>query len=41
MNDSKQLAINFLEKEIKTYKTLSLFLAKESRNICALERAES
>jgi len=29
MNDSKQLAINFLEKEIKTYKALSLFLTKK------------
>ncbi|HET6929553.1 MAG TPA: hypothetical protein VFI45_04475 [Candidatus Acidoferrum sp.] len=29
MNDSKQRAIKFLEKEIKTYSALSLFLAKK------------
>ena len=29
MNDSKQRAIKFLEKEIKTYIALSLFLSKK------------
>lgn len=29
MDDSKRRAIEFLEKEIKTYKALALFLSKE------------
>jgi hypothetical protein len=29
MNDSRQRVVNFLEKEIKTYVALSLFLAKK------------
>jgi hypothetical protein len=29
MNDSKQRAVKFLEKEIKTYIALSLFLSKK------------
>lgn len=29
MNDSKQRAVRFLEKEIKTYMALSLFLSKK------------
>jgi hypothetical protein len=32
MDDSKQRAIIFLEKEIKTYEALSLFLAKRGIN---------
>jgi hypothetical protein len=30
MNDSKQRVVKFLEKEIKTYVALSLFLSKNS-----------
>jgi hypothetical protein len=30
MNDSKQRVVKFLEKEIKTYAALSLFLSKKS-----------
>jgi hypothetical protein len=30
MNDSKQRVVHFLEKEIKTYAALSLFLSKKS-----------
>ena len=30
MNDSKQRVVQFLEKEIKTYAALSLFLSKKS-----------
>jgi hypothetical protein len=30
MNDSKQRVVKFLEKEIKTYVALSLFLSKKS-----------
>jgi hypothetical protein len=30
MNDNKQRVVNFLEKEIKTYAALSLFLSKKS-----------
>jgi hypothetical protein len=30
MNDSKQRVVQFLEKEIKTYVALSLFLSKRS-----------
>jgi hypothetical protein len=30
MHDSKQRAVMFLEKEIKTYTALSLFLSKKS-----------
>jgi hypothetical protein len=30
MNDSKQRLVKFLEKEIKTYVALSLFLSKNS-----------
>jgi hypothetical protein len=30
MNDSKQRVVTFLEKEIKTYVALSLFLSKKS-----------
>jgi hypothetical protein len=30
MNDNKQRVVNFLEKEIKTYAALSVFLSKES-----------
>jgi len=30
MNDSKQRVVRFLEKEIKTYAALSLFLSKKS-----------
>ena len=30
MNDSKQRVVYFLEKEIKTYAALSLFLSKKS-----------
>jgi hypothetical protein len=30
MNDSMQRAVRFLEKEIKTYAALSLFLSKKS-----------
>jgi hypothetical protein len=30
MTDSKQRAVEFLEKEIKTYAALSLFLSKKS-----------
>jgi hypothetical protein len=30
MNDSKQRVVKFLEKEIKTYAALSLFLSKTS-----------
>jgi hypothetical protein len=30
MNDSKQRVVKFLEKEIKTYTALSLFLSKKS-----------
>jgi hypothetical protein len=29
MNESRQRVVNFLEKEIKTYVALSLFLAKK------------
>jgi hypothetical protein len=29
MDESKRLAVQFLEKEIKTYKALALFLSKE------------
>jgi hypothetical protein len=29
MDESKQRAVQFLEKEIQTYKALALFLAKE------------
>jgi hypothetical protein len=29
MDDSKRLAVKFLEKEIKTYTALSLFLSKK------------
>ncbi|HWO35906.1 MAG TPA: hypothetical protein VNO32_44520 [Candidatus Acidoferrum sp.] len=29
MNDSNQRVVNFLEKEIKTYAALSLFLSKK------------
>jgi hypothetical protein len=29
MDESKRLAIEFLEKEIKTYKALAVFLSKE------------
>ena len=29
MDESKQRAVNFLEKEIKTYAALSLFLSKK------------
>jgi hypothetical protein len=29
MNESRQRVVNFLEKEIKTYTALSLFLAKK------------
>ena len=29
MNDSKQRAVKFLQKEIKTYMALSLFLSKK------------
>jgi hypothetical protein len=30
MNDNKQRVVKFLEKEIKTYAALSLFLSKKS-----------
>jgi hypothetical protein len=30
MNDSKQRVVQFLEKEIKTYAALSLFLSKQA-----------
>jgi hypothetical protein len=30
VNDSKQRVVKFLEKEIKTYAALSLFLSKQS-----------
>jgi hypothetical protein len=30
MNDTKQRVVNFLEKEVKTYVALSLFLSKKS-----------
>jgi len=30
MNDSKQRVVQFLEKEIKTYAALSLFLSKKN-----------
>jgi hypothetical protein len=30
MDDSKRRVVNFLEKEIKTYAALSLFLSKKS-----------
>jgi hypothetical protein len=32
MDESKRSAIGFLEKEIKTYKALSLFLSKKDLN---------
>jgi hypothetical protein len=32
MDESKHSAISFLEKEIKTYKALSLFLSKKDLN---------
>jgi len=32
VDDSKRQAIEFLEKEIKTYKALALFLSKEEIN---------
>jgi hypothetical protein len=34
MDESKRRAIQFLEKEIKTYTALALFLSKASRNVC-------
>lgn len=36
MDDSKQHAVDFLEKEIKTYIALALFLSKEGIKECVL-----
>ena len=40
MNDSKRRAVEFLEKEIKTYMALSLFLAKRGidEHVCVGEK---
>jgi len=35
MDESKRQAVQFLEKEIKTYVALALFLSKEGiKNVC-------
>jgi hypothetical protein len=33
MDESKRLAVQFLEKEIKTYIALALYLSKEGRKL--------
>ena len=38
MDESKRRAVQFLEKEIKTYTALALFLSKKaSKNVCEWE----
>jgi hypothetical protein len=42
MDESKRRAIQFLEKEIKTYMALALFLSKEGiKNACEWEAKKS
>jgi len=40
MNDSRQRVVTFLEKEIKTYVALSLFLSKKSTRECLHAREQ-